>query len=256
MPEIEMPPQYAGHYSDPQDTEGHVRRAIQAEAASRLQLWTTFVLTAVSEFESAAGLHIDKLEYEHDASYSFSPVLASFVSAVIHAFPPTAEVTSVISTVMGGIQSSYEKELESGLSGAKVRLHASVVALVQVTRERTTRAASRLLDGLSATVEDAMTWVDSASTDTDYVSAFCDWMGFPLPTRENTVNPVRQALENPFYGVYQAVRAQLLRTEGVPGLDDDDLNPVTWEHEAIRYQRELYDQEGPAAWDRAYAQGR
>lgn len=256
MPEIEMPPQYAGVYSDPQDTEGHVRQAIQSEAAHRLQLWTTFVLTAVSKFESAANLHIDELEYDHDAEYSFNPVLGSFVSVVLSAFPPTAMATSVISNVMGGIQSSYDQNLKSGLSGAKLRLHASVVALVQATRESTTRAASTIHAGLSQAVEDAMTWVDSASTDPDYVSAFCDWMGFPLPTEENTVNPVRQSLENPFFGVYQAVRAQLLRTEGVPGLDDDQLNPVTWEHEAVEHQRELYREEGPHAWEKAYAETR
>jgi hypothetical protein len=252
LPDIEMPPQYAGAYPDPHDTEGHVRRAIQAEAAHRLQLWTTFVLTAVSEFESAAYLHIDELEYEHDAAYSFDPVLASFVSVMLNTFPPTATATSVISTVMGGIQSSYEENLKTGMSAAKMRLHASVVALVQASRERTTRAASAIHAQLPDTVEDAMTWVDSASTDPDYVGAMCDWMGLVLPTRENTVHPVRQSLENPFFGVYQAVRAQLLRTEGVPGLDDDQLSPVIWEHEAVERQRELYRLEGPDAWQNAY----
>jgi hypothetical protein len=254
MPEIEMPPQYAGSYSDPQDTEGHVRRAIQTEAAHRLQLWTTFVLTAVSEFETAANLHIDELEYNHDATYNFNPILGSFVSVVMSAFPPTAMATSVISKVMGGIHSSYEQNLESGLAGAKLRLHGSVVALVQAARERTTLAASTIHAGLPEAVEDAMTWVDSASTDPDYVSAFCDWMGFPLPTRENTVNPTRQALENPFFGVYQAVRAQLFRTEGVPGWDDDQMNPASWEHEAVERQSELYRQEGSDAWEKAYSE--
>ena len=97
-----------------------------------------------------------------------------------------------------------------------------------------------------------MTWVDSASTDPEYVSAMCDWMGFPLPTEQNTVNPVRQSLENPFFGLYQSVRAQLLRIQGVPGLDDDDLSPTRWQHEAVERQRELYRLEGPAAWQWAY----
>jgi len=254
MPEIDMPPQYAGVYSDPRDTEGHVRQAIQSEAAQRLQLWATFVLTAVSKFESAANLHIDELEYNHDATFSFNPVLGPFVTTVLSAFPPTAMATSVISNVMGGIQSSYEENLKSGLLGGKLRLHASVVALVQATQGSTTRAASTIHAGLPQTVEDAMTWVDSASTDPNYVSAFCDWMGFPLPTEENTVNPVRQSLENPFFGVYQAVRAQLFRTQGVPGWDDDQMNPVTWEHEAVEHQRELYRQEGPDAWEKAYSE--
>jgi hypothetical protein len=252
MPEIEMPPQYAGTYSDPQDTEGHVRRAIEAKAADRVNLWTSFVLSAISDFESAAKLHIEQLEYDHDAKYSFNPILGSFVSATLSAFPPTAMATSAISTVMGGIQSSYEQNLKGGLSGAKLRLHRSVFALAKVARERTRLAASKIHEGLPEAVEDAMTWVDSASTDSDYVSAFCDWMGFPVPTDENTTNRVRQALENPFFGVYQAVRAQLLRIEGVPGLDDDDLSPVTWEREAVEHQRELYRQDGPEAWEKAY----
>jgi hypothetical protein len=57
MPEIEMPPQYAGSYPDPQDTEGHVRRAVEREAGDRLGLWTTLMLEAVDEFETAANLH-------------------------------------------------------------------------------------------------------------------------------------------------------------------------------------------------------
>lgn len=252
MAEIEMPPQYAGEYSDPQDTEGYVARAVQTMAADRVNLWTTFVLNAVSEFESAANHHIEELEYNHDATYSFDPVLASFASVVIKAFPPTKMATSVISTVMGDIQSSYAQKLQSGLAGAKVRLHGSVLALVQAARERATLAASTIQEHLPQAVEDAMTWVDSASTDPDYVSALCAWAGFPLPTRENTVNPVRQALENPFFGVYQAVRAQLYQTQGVAGWDEDQMNPITWQREAVERQRELYRQEGPDAWENAY----
>jgi len=156
--------------------------------------------------------------------------------------------------MMDGIQSSYTQKLEGGLSEGKLRLHASVFALVQAARERTTQAASSIQERLPEAVEDGMTWVDSASTDADYVSALCDWIGFKLPTRENTVNPVRQALENPFFGVYQAVRAQLLRTEGVAGVDDDQLNPVTWEHEAVESQRAAYSKDGPDAWENVYKQ--
>jgi hypothetical protein len=252
MPEIEMPPQYTGFYADPQDTEGHVRRAIETQAGIRLDAWANAVESTVSDFESEANLHVEQLEYEHDATYDFSPVLASFVSTVLDTFPPTAEVKSVVSTIMGGIQSSYEEELERGLSGAKLRLHGSIVALAKAARARTRSTASKLLTDMPQTVEDAMTWVDSASTDSDYVGAFCDWMGFAVPTESNTVNPIRQALENPFFGVYQAVRAQLFRIQGVPGLGDDELNPIAWEHDAIEHQRELYRQLGPDAWKTAY----
>jgi hypothetical protein len=210
------------------------------------------MLEAVDEFETAANLHIDELEYEHDASYSFSPVLTSFASVAVNSFPPTAAVTSVVSTVMGGIESDYEEKLRTGLSGAKLRLRASVAAFVQASRKKTTEIAPAVLKQLPEIVEDAMTWVDSASTDPEYVGALCDWMGFVLPTRENTVNPVRQALENPFFGIYQAVRAQLLRIQGVAGLDDDELSPVIWEHDAVERERELYRMEGPDAWRSAY----
>lgn len=254
MPEIDMPPQYAGDYPDPKDTEGKVLAAAKTVAANRVNLWATFVLDAVSEFESAANLHIERLEYNHDATYSFDPVLSSFATVVIDFFPPAKATYSIVSTVMGGIQSSYAEKLQGGMTEAKLRLHESVSALVQAARERTTLVASNIQEQLPQIVEDGMTWVDSASTDDGYVSALCDWMGFPLPTRENTVNPVRQSLENPFFGVYQAVRAQLLRTQGVPGLDDDDLNPVTWEHDAIEWQRKAYLEDGTKAWEKAYNQ--
>lgn len=252
MPEIQMPPQYAGYYPDPHDTEGRVRQAIQTEAAHRLQLWTTFVLNAVSEFESAAYVHIEELEYEHDATFDFNPVLSSFVSVAVSHFPPTAVVSSVVSTVMGGIQARYEQNLEAGMSAAKKKLRAAVAAFAQASREQTTKAVPEMHAKLEETVEDAMTWVDSVSPAYAYVSAMCDYMGFVLPTRENTVNPVRQSLENPFFGIYQSVRAQLLRTQGVAGLDDDDLSPTIWQREATERQRELYRMEGADAWQNAY----
>jgi hypothetical protein len=42
------------------------------------------------------------------------------------------------------------------------------------------------------------------------------------------------------------------RARGVPGLTDDDLNPITWEHEAVESQREFYREQGEAAWEKAY----
>ena len=253
MPEIEMPPQYAGTYPDPHDTEGHVRRAIANTAARRLQGWTMFVLEAITRFESHANRRIEELEYNFDATYSFNPVLESFATAVMGAFPQTAAATSILSGVMEGIHASYAQTLEKGLSDAKARLRASVAALAETTRESTTRAASQISAKLANMVDDAMTWVDSASTDDDYLNAFCDWMGFPEPTDANTINPVRQALENPFFGVYQAVRAQLIRTAGVPGLDADQFNPAAWEHEAVVHQRDLYDGgNNPPAWEKVY----
>ena len=255
MPEIEMPPQYAGHYPDPHDNDGHVAEAVRTLAGIRLTQWLGFVQSAISNFESAANKHIGDLEYETDATFSFSPVLVSFAKAVVDAFPLTKvgeQTMSIVSAVMDGAQASYEKSLDSSLSGGKSRLRGSVTAFAIAARTSATKAVEELQKQLPEVVDEAMTWVDTASTDTTYVSALCDWMGFPQPTNENTVNPVRQSLENPFFGVYQAVRAQLKRTQGVPGLDDDDLSPTIWEREAVVSQRELYRQEGPAAWDKAY----
>ncbi len=254
MPETDMPPQYAGTYADPKDTEGKVLAAARALAANNVNLWATLVLDAVSEFETAANNHIEQLQYNTDATYDFNPVLSSFAKVAVDFFPPTKAASSIVSTVMGGIQSAYDDKLKSGLTEGKLKLHASVVALVQAARERATAAASAIQEKLPEAVEDGMTWVDSASTDPDYVAALCAWMGFPLATRENTVNPIRQALENPFFGVYQAVRAQLLRTQGVAGLDDDQLNPISWEHEAIVTQQKAYDDDGPSAWEKVYQQ--
>jgi hypothetical protein len=265
--EIDMPPQYAGEYSDPKDTEGKVAEAVRNEVGERMDRWLQFVLSAVSDFGDRANLHIDQLEYEHDATYDFNPVLASFATALLDYFPPTKMAKSIVSTAMGGLEDSYAEKLNSGLTGAKLRLKASVVALNHAARKHAMNVVSTIQDQvpdpetgltkLEAIVDDGMTWVDSASTDPGYVSALCDWMGFPEPTRANTYNPVRQSLENPFFGVYQGVRAQLLRTQGVAGLDDDDLSPTIWEHEAIESQRKLYNEsstpeEQEAAWEKAY----
>jgi hypothetical protein len=185
-------------------------------------------------------------------TYNFNPVLASFVTGLIDYFPPAKVGKSLVETALGGFEASYAEELKSGLTGAKLRLRASVVALNKVARARAMDANSSIQAKKEEIVDDGMTWVDSASTDPVYVNALCDWMGFPAPTRENTYDPVRQSLENPFFGVYQAVRAQLLRTQGVPGLSDDELSPPLWEHQAVETQRELYKEQGEAAWDKSY----
>jgi hypothetical protein len=256
MAEIEMPPQYAGDYADPKDTEGHVLAALRTLASERVTMWSAFVLDAISEFETSGNLHIEQLEYEHDATYDFNPVLTSFAKVVLDTLPLTKEGAAVILPVLEGMQSSYDQKLKDGLTAAKQKLHASVAALVQAAREQMTVVAPKMQEQVPHAAENAMTWVDSASTDTDYVSALCDWMGCPLPTRENTVNPVRQSLENPFFGVYVGVRAQLLRAEGVAGLSDDDLDPIRWEHDGIVRQKALYDgyddSEKAKAWTVSY----
>jgi hypothetical protein len=102
---------------------------------------------------------------------------------------------------------------------------------------------------LRKTIDDGMTYVDSSSMDDGYLAAMLDWMGFVQPTRANTLDPVRQALESEFFGVYQAVRNQLAHSEGI---DTHGQGPNQWEHEGIEHERKLYQQEGEAAWDDAY----
>lgn len=259
MPDIEMPPQFAGSYHDPHDTEGQVAIAIELEAKQRLGLWLPFVLNAVDEFESGALYRTDQLEYEHEVVLEMHPVLASFAKDVFRHFLPTATIISIADGMLAGMSSAYESNLGTALGGAKQQLRASVLALVQAARQQATSAASELHSMMTNIVDDSMTWVDSASTDPGYIAAMCDWMGFVIPTRTETVNPIRQSLENPFFGVYQSVRAQLLRVQGVPGLDDDDLSPVIWQREAVVRHRQLYDEykrdnggDGSGAWDAAY----
>jgi hypothetical protein len=38
----------------------------------------------------------------------------------------------------------------------------------------------------------------------------------------------------------------------VPGLDDSQLSPIIWQHDAVERERELYRMEGPDAWQSAY----
>ncbi len=259
MPDLEMPPQFAGHYHDPHDTEGHVATAISLEGKHRLALWLPMALNAIDEFESSALYRTDQLEYEHDVAIDVHPVIASFAEDVFKHFLPTSTVLSIAEGMLDAMNSAYDENLEVGLSGAKQRLKASILSLVQAARQQVTSAASELSERMGENVDDAMTWVDSASTDPGYVAAMCDWMGLVIPTRIATVNPIRQSLENPFFGVYQSVRAQLLRTQGVPGLDADDLNPTGWQREAVESQRSLYREyesdnggDGSGAWDAAY----
>lgn len=137
MAEIEMPPQYAdGDYPDPKDTEGKVLAALQTLAHDRVTMWSTFVLDAISEFETAANNHIEQLQYDHDATYDFNPVIAGFAEAVVERVPFTKEGAAAIEPIMEGMRSAYEKNLADAMSDAKRKLHGSVTALVQAAESR------------------------------------------------------------------------------------------------------------------------
>jgi hypothetical protein len=264
MAEIEMPPEYAGSYDDPKDTSGRVIEALRTQASNRINTWATLVQSAVSQFEEKAGVHIDQLEYEDEATYAFAPVVVSVVKALVEHLPLAKKTEEGATLVMSAVeiiesmQDAYDQNLESDLTGAKRKLKASVAALALAARQKTDAALSNMQNQVPQAAKDAMSGVDSVSTDPDYVSALCDWMGCPAPTPENTGYPVRQSLENPFFGIYVGVRAQLLRAQGVAGLDDDDLDPIKWEHDGIVRQQEIYDGhddlEKPKAWDESYAE--
>jgi hypothetical protein len=163
--------------------------------------------------------------------------------------------SSLVSTVMSPFQSSYQKTLTSGLTGAKVRLRDSVVALVGAARKNGTVASPEIQTTIPAAVDDAMTWVDSTSRDAGYVSALCDWMGFPQPTLENTVVPVRHPRKLPSSASTRPFAPSCSGPQGVAGLDDDDLDPVAWQREAIQSQAEFFRQDGSDAWKKAYDEG-
>jgi hypothetical protein len=258
MAEIEMPPQYTGEpeYPDPKDTQGHVAAAARTLAAERVNMWMPLVLDAITEFESNANRHIKRFDQDV-ATFTLDPVLASFAKVVIGSFQGFVAIKAAIlalSEVMDSIQSSYEAKLHGGLA----QLDDAVGALVQASRKQATLAAPTFQKHLPEAVENGMTWVDGASTDPEYVSALCDWMGFPQPTRENTFVPVRQALENPFFGVYQLVRAQVEKANPQNPIADT-INPLEWQREAEETQNKLFLQylhEEPPhpedAWDKIY----
>lgn len=254
MPEIQMPPAYAGgDYYDPKDTDGRVAEAVRNLARQRALAWMQLVLDAITEFERNAGKQIDHLEYDNDdADYSLNPVIAAFTEAVIKGvFSEADAVVTVVSETMDALREEYEKKAPTALAAAKQRLHDSVTALAQAASERATLAGPAIQEKVPEIVEDGMTWIESVSTDPDYVSSLCDYVGFPNPTRENTLRPVRQSLENPFFGVYQSVRAQLLKANGQG--TDDWLNPARWEREAVLTQQQLYAEQGEPAWEKIYA---
>jgi hypothetical protein len=255
--EIQMPPQdMSEHAVQDEWDEAAVRSAIFQQAGLRLNTWLTFILNAADEFETNANQHIAELEYEADAYVEFGPVVKGLTTALAVAFPGGGTglkvITASIELLVKDFDSSQKSRLDGTLKGAKLKLANNVTALVQELRARATRAFPTLDDDLVESIDTALTWVDSASTNPGFIAAMCDYMGILEPSRENTIAPIRQELENEFFGVYQSVRAELLREVGVPGLDDDDLSPTIWGHEARESHDNLYRERGEKAWDDAY----
>jgi len=253
-----MPPQDARATSGPYYNEPEVQHALLLLARDRVQVWLTLVLDAVSEFETAARQHVEQLESNHDAEVDFAGVLSALASAVTTVVPGTKEAVDVLSqgvALIDLLEHGYNAGVATTLAQGKAKLHQSLTALSQSARYALTTALDGYEQRLEEAVNNALTYVDSASTDPAYIRALCDWMGVVEPNRGNSLEPVRQALENQFFGVYESVRAQLLQATGVAGWDDGDMNPNQWEHDAIQRERELYREEGEQAWGDAYKEG-
>jgi hypothetical protein len=258
MAEIEMPPQDArGDYKDPYDTQGHVQEALVIKGHQRVTDWVTQVTLAVTEFQHSAEGHIDQLEYDHEAHVEFAGVLSAFASAVSSVIPGHGAAVELAKAVgegvadllLDGLQSSFNEHMDGTMTGAKMRLKGSVHALVLAVTEHASHAYDGIDERLRKAIDEGMTYVDSSSMDDAYLASMLDWLGFTQPTRANTLDPVRQALENEFFGVYQAVRNQLAQAQGI---DTYGQGPNQWEHDAIQHERELYKEEGERAWDDAY----
>jgi hypothetical protein len=257
MPEIEMPPQDArGTYADPHDTQGHVAEAIITKAHQRITDWVTQVTLAVTEFERAANGHIDQLEYDHDAHVEGIGLVQVFITAVESVIPgerAAVEVAKAVGAkvaevIVDGLADAYNSGIDGSLASAKLKLHNTVRSLAQAVSVKASHAYDGIDDRLREAVDDAMTWVDSSSMDDGYIASMVDYMGFVQPTRQNTLDPIRQQLENEFFGMYQKVRFDLEQSAGHhPGGYANQ-----WEHEAHQYERALYKEEGERAWDDAY----
>ena len=141
---------------------------------------------------------------------------------------------------------------DHSISHAVDRMHNEVATLSNLVRVRATGLTDQVTQQLASAVDQALTQVESVENSPEYLGLLCDWMGFTEPTRQNTIDPVRQRLEYEFIGVWAQVKAELLRENGRTGLDDSQMNPQIWAGEAERYERELYRKEGEEAWQDAY----
>lgn len=229
MVELDFPPQAVDGGVDLDDRESalHLIDKVYDDVQDRLQDWALKVMNAVSQFKDKAELRIDNdalFDNNGDADVVFLGVMMDFADAVVSHMPGAGPVWSAVHQgydLLGTLR-QYFGDKPLGVAGARQRLRTAVtqlhLAANQTLDELTTRyqrqPGQTVWDSpLGQAVWDALTWVDSASTDPDYVAALCDWV-MPAPTTENTTNPIRDALENSFNDVYSAVSHQLLREQG------------------------------------------
>ncbi len=229
MVELDFPPQAVDGDVDLDDpgSLSHLIDKVYDKVQDRLQDWALKVMNAVSQFKDEAELRIDNDPLFNDngaADVGFLEVLLAFTDAVVSHTPGASQVWSAVHQgydLLGALRQYFGDE-HLGAAGARQRLRTAVtqlhLAANQTLDELTTRYQRQpdqtVWDSpIGQAVWDALTWVDSGSTDPDYVAALCDWM-MPAPTTENTTNPIREALENAFDEEYSAVSRQLLHEQG------------------------------------------
>jgi len=257
MPEIEMPPMDVsrGHHAGDRDTI----TALHIEKAERrVGERVGYLLFAVDEFASHAGAHIDDhlKGFTGDAEFMFGPVVDGLISAVGTVLFPEAEFAKIAfeaasKIIVDGLKDAVESQ-RSHEPSATAKLHSAVETLASQVRVREIHAIEEAKKHVPAAVQAGVAQIPEFSSDPAWIEQTCDWLGFPEPDQHSIAAPVRQWLEYEFVGLLARVQAEVEREHGVPGLDDSDLNPDRWEHDARQYEQDLYRKEGEQAWDDAY----
>lgn len=255
MSTIEMPPDDVSgkaHHGDRDLITHDIIETCQRRAGERI----TYMLAAVSQFQDRSVAHIDDhlKGYTEDVPYLFGPVVDGFISGVATVLFPEGEFGKIAFEAASKMLAEGLKEAVEGQGqgdSAKDRLHAHVAALAAEVRQREVHALDTAKQHVPEAVKAGLAQIPEVSSNPDWIEQTCVWLGFPEP--DHTIaDPVRQWLEYEFVGLLARVQAEVEQKHGVPGLDDDDLNPDRYESEARRYERELYRKEGEQAWDDAY----
>lgn len=252
MAEIEMPPEsMRADNPDPYDTSGNVQAHLRQMAHTRVTDYVTLVEAAVTEFALNVNPHIEALHAGRSA-VDAAGLVESFVSVVLVAIPGGEEAKAgveigkelfkaVAGEIAKGVQASYNEGIQHDLEEGKDRLRNAVSALGIAASKHATLAFNQIDQVIDTAVDQAMTWVDSSSNDATYLEAMLDYLGFAQPTRAHVLDPIRQSMENAFFGLYEWVTADL---------QGEYANK--WQHEAAQTEQAMYVHDGEKAWTEAY----
>lgn len=252
MAEIEMPPEsMRPDNSDPYDTSGNVQANLRQMAHNRVTDYVTLVEAAVTEFTLNVNPHIEALQAGRSA-VDAAGLVESFLSVVLVAMPggegakAGVEIgkelfKAIAGGIANGVQGSYNEGIQHDLEEGKDRLRNAVAALGLAASKHATLAYNHVDQVIDDAVEQAMTWVDASSNDNSYLEAMLDYLGFAQPTREDVLDPIRQSMENAFFGLYEWVTADL-----------QGQYANNWQHEAAQAEQAMYAHDGEKAWSEAY----